>query len=472
MTVSRQRSTSERVEQSSGSAVTRASPSWAGGPISEDHAALEFARRFGGRLLYCHDTGAWFRWDETVWHRDATGLAFHWARELARTFAKGAAPRDQYITGRTTFSAGVERFARSDPIFAVTIDKWDSDPFLLGTPGGTVDLCKGTLRKSNASERITKTTAVAPSTEGVCPRWLRFLQEATAGDEGLIRFLQQWCGYCLTGDTREHALLFVYGPGGNGKSVFMNVLTSILNDYATTASMETFTASKHERHPTDLAMLRGARLVTASETEEGRAWAETRIKTLTGGDPITARFMRQDFFTFRPQFKLTLIGNHKPVLHNVDPAARRRFSIVPFMQRPAHPDPELEAKLRQESSGILRWMIDGALDWQANGLTRPQTVADATEEYFTSQDVFGEWLEECCDVELGNHYKKATNAELFGSWRAFAERAGELPGTQKSFAENMQQRGLARYRNAAGRGFEGVRLKISPRFNGAGGDTS
>ena len=146
----------------------------------------------------------------------------------------------------------------------------------------------------------------------------------------MMRFLQQIVGYCLTGDTREHALFFIYGPGGNGKSVFLNTVSAIIGDYATTAAMDTFVASKSDRHPTDLAGLRGARLVAASETEEGRAWAEAKIKAITGGDPISARFMRQDFFTYRPQFKLVIVGNHKPVLKNVDDAAERRFNIIPF----------------------------------------------------------------------------------------------------------------------------------------------
>jgi putative DNA primase/helicase len=209
---------------------------------------------------------------------------------------------------------------------------------LLGTPGGTVDLRTGELRTSRLEDCITKMTSVAPLDEP-CPRWIQFLNEATGKDADLIEFLQQWCGYGLTGLTREHALVFVYGAGGNGKSVFLNVVQTIMKDYAITAAMDTFTASKFDKHSTDLAMLQGARLVTASETEEGRAWAEARIKQMTGGDAITARFMRQDNFTFTPQFKLTIIGNHQPVLHNVDDAAKRRFNIVPFLLKPAKVKP-------------------------------------------------------------------------------------------------------------------------------------
>jgi hypothetical protein len=179
----------------------------------------------------------------------------------------------------------VEAFARADPQLAVTAEIWDRDPWLLGTPGGTVDLRTGELRTARREDFITKQTGAAPE-PGEPRRWLQFLREATAGDSELVRFLQQVAGYCLTGSTREHSLFFIYGPGGNGKSVFLNLLNYVLGDYATTAAMETFTASKHDRHPTDLAMLNGARLVSASETEEGRAWAESRIKQLTGGDKI------------------------------------------------------------------------------------------------------------------------------------------------------------------------------------------
>ena len=221
-------------------------------------------------------------------------------------------------------------------------------------------------------------------------------RETTGDDEGLIRFEQQFAGYCLTGSIKEHALFFGFGPGGNGKGTFVNTLAGVMGMYATTAAMDTFTASYLDKHPTEIAMLHGARMVTASETEEGRTWAENRIKQITGGDPITARFIRQDFFTFKPAFKLMLIGNHKPNLRNVDEAARRRFNIVPFTRTPAVKDLDLEEKLKQEWPAILRWMIDGCLDWRDNGLVRPASVREATDDYFASQDILGQFLAEEC----------------------------------------------------------------------------
>lgn len=432
--------------------------------ITEDLAACEFAAIYRDRLRFCHDTGAWYEWNGSIWQPNRTGLAYQWARELARRLSLSEPDKVRYVVNKTSFASGVERFARSDPDFAVTAEVWDSDLFLLGTPCGTVDLRTGTLRPSDPADGITKATARTPADTADCPLWLRFLDEATGGDTDLIRFLQQWCGYALTGATEEHALVFIYGPGGNGKSVFLNALTAILGAYATTAAMDTFTASRSDKHPTDLAMLRGARLVTASETEEGRAWAEARIKQMTGGDRITARFMRQDFFTFIPTFKLTIVGNHKPVLHNVDDAARRRFNIVPFTRKPARPDPQLEEKLKAEYPTILRWMIDGCLDWQKHRLVRPASVVEATDEYFSAQDLFAQWLQDDCDAEPGNSAKLENSTTLFQSWRSYAERAGESAGSQKAFAENLKRRGFEHFRSYVGRGFKGIRLKPRQGF--------
>ncbi|MDN4982226.1 phage/plasmid primase, P4 family [Bradyrhizobium sp. WYCCWR 13022] len=423
--------------------------------LTEDSAAQQFVDLHGENLRYCHTQGSWFYWNGICWKPDSTGRAFDFARKLARHLSEHQDERKRYITNKTSFSAGVERFSKHDQNVAVTNEYWDRDPWLLGTPGGTVDLRTGKLRPSVPEEGITKTTAVTPADNG-CPLWLSFLKEATNGDDELIRFLQQWCGYALTGDTSEHALLFVYGPGGNGKSVYLNTTSHILHDYAAVSAMETFTASANDKHPTDLAMLHGARMVTASETEAGRAWAEARIKQMTGGDRISARFMRQDFFTYMPQFKLTIIGNHKPTLTNVDEAARRRFNIVPFVHKPSTPDRQLPEKLLTEAPGILHWMIEGCLDWQKNGLVRPSCVIEATEEYFSDQEVFPRWLEEQCIT--GGTISEASST-LYRSWSEYARSVGAKPGTQADFKESMRKAGFAYRKRNNVREFCGVALK-------------
>lgn len=435
--------------------------------FDEDGVALAFAKRHRDELRFDHHAGRWFRWTGTHWQLDETKLAFAWSRNICRAMRIGDA-KDPAIRAlaKAAAAAAVERFAQADQTLAVTSAEWDRDSWLLGTPGGTVDLRTGTLRPAQADDRITKVAAVAPESDFDpaldCSQWLTFLAEVTSDDAGLIRFLQQWCGYCLTGSIREHALLFIYGPGGNGKSVFLNTLTGILGDYCQTAAPDTFTASKAERHPTDFAMLRGARLVCASETEEGKAWAEVRIKEATGGDPITARFMRQDFFTFRPAFKLTIVGNHKPVLNTVDDAMRRRVNVVPFETRPANPDRELEAKLREEWPGILAWMIAGCLDWQAHGLQKPGVVANATNEYFEDQDTFGRWLAEACEIGRAH---VATLTALWDSWTRFACSEGESAMKRnKGFTDALRARGFRPIKdthNIRGRGFQGLKPHAS-----------
>jgi P4 family phage/plasmid primase-like protien len=407
---------------------------------NEDAIALEFAARHADTLRYCHDWGMWLYWDGARWQRERRRLAFHFAREVARE----ANWEGKIGPAKASTAAGVERFAQADPRLATISDEWDVDPWKLGTPGGTVDLRTGEMTTPRQADHITKLTAVAPADplhgDG-CPLWLDFLHQATKGDKDLIRFLQQMAGYCLTGDVSEECLFFVYGPGGNGKGVFLQTIGNILGEYGASAAMDTFTASHGDKHPTDLAKLRGARMVTASETEEGRPWAEARIKELTGNErPISARFMRQDFFEYWPTFKLVFVGNHKPVLRNVDDAARRRFNIIPFVHQPENPDKGLKDKLRAEYPAILRWMIDGCIDWQRNGLIRPSSVGKATDEYFKSQDLFGQWLEECCELHPGNDMRLETAADLFASWKAFAESNGEHPGNGKALGDKLTQR--------------------------------
>jgi putative DNA primase/helicase len=427
-------------------------------PITEDAAALAFTERFRDRLRFDHHIGKWFAWSGAHWQCECTGLAFSWARQLARELAKDEPTKVRYVTSKISFAGGVERFARTDRAFAVTSDIWDRAPYLLGTPGGTVDLRTGNTREAVPEDFITKLTAVAPADTADCPRWQQFLREATNNDDGLIAFLQQFAGYMLTGDTKEHSLLFIHGGGGNGKSVLQNTFSGILDDYATAAAMETFVASSSDKHPTDLAMLHGARLVTASETEEGRSWAESRIKQMTGGDRIRARFMRQDFFEYTPQFKLMLIGNHQPTLRNVDDAARRRFNIVPFIHKPPAPDRDLEAKLRAEWPGILRWMIEGCQMWQRTGLVRPKVVLDATEEYFTEQDSIRQWIEECCDIGKGT--LSDTSSNLFRSWTTWANAHGEKPNTNKWFSATLKHQGFKKLRNNKGSRFIGIEAKL------------
>ena len=280
-------------------------------PLSHDDLATRFAKLHRTDMQYVAGWGKWLIWDGRRWASDATMLAFDRARHVCRDMAALASKEN---LGRALSSAqsvaAVERLAKADRALAATVDQWDTDPWMLNTPAGIVDLRTGAIGPHRHDAYMTKMAAAAPG--GDCPLWLAFLERITAGDRDLVAFLQRVAGLSLTGITRDHALFFGYGTGANGKGTFLNTLCGLMGDYAEIADMNTFTASPTDHHPTDLAKLRGARLVTAQETEEGRRWAESRIKAMTGGDPITARFMRQDFFTYQPNFKLFVAGNHRP----------------------------------------------------------------------------------------------------------------------------------------------------------------
>lgn len=256
-------------------------------------------------------------------------------------------------------------------------------------------------------------------------------------------------------------MFFLHGGGANGKGVFLNTISGVLGDYAQTAAISTFIATGTEHHPTDLAALRGARLVTAVETESGRRWAESKLKALTGGGPIAARFMRMDFFTFIPQFKLVIAGNHKPGLRSVDEAIRRRMHLIPFSVTipKAERDLDLAEKLRAEWPAILRWAVEGCLEWQRCGLNPPAAVRDATKEYLDAEDRLTVWLEERSEVGPG---LSATSAALFAEWKSWCEEGGENSGTRKEFSQRLERRpGIERTRSgkARTRGFTGIAIR-------------
>lgn len=427
--------------------------------FTEDALALEFTRRNGDDWRYVAAWGHWLAWSGSQWQHETTLKGLHLSRLVCREAAArcGRAKLAARLASASTVSA-VERLARADRRHAATVDEWDRDPWALNTPGGVVDLRTGQRRAHDRADRMTRLAGAAP--QGDCPTWKAFLATITDNDLELQAYLQRMVGYSLTGLTSEHALFFLYGTGANGKSVFCNVVAAILGDYATTAPMDMFMATTGERHPTDLAGLRGARFVSAVETEQGRRWAESKLKLMTGSDPIKARFMRQDFFEFLPQFKLVIAGNHKPAIRNIDEAMRRRFHMVPFtVTIPKHRrDKTLTDRLLAERDGILAWAVQGCLDWQRQGLMPPTAVQAATQEYFDDEDALGRWMAEACDVGPA---RTELTAALYGAWKNWAEAAGEYAGSIRRFSESLAARGFEKWREprSTRMGFRGLALK-------------
>ncbi len=412
--------------------------------LSEAALARRFAKLHRKQLRYVAKWGHWYWWTGTVWKEDTTEEVVNEARlflqEMAAECTKATQART--LTKTSTLQAML-RQGRATSELAATVEQWDADPWLLNTPGGVVDLRTGKLRPHRAADYMTKITAVTPDLACPCPRWLRFLNEIMAKDSSKIDYLQRVCGYSLTGDTSEEMLWFGHGTGANGKTKLVELWRWLMGDYGTGTPMETLTANRNDNHPTEIARLRGARLVTASETEEGRHWAENRIKLLTGGEEIQARFMRQDFFGFKPQFKLFVYGNHKPRLRNVDEAIKRRLQLIPFTVRipEAQRDKQLLEKLQGEGPGILAWMLEGTVRWQQEGLQSPAAVRTATDDYISTEDALGDWLAECCETGSG---LSASTRQLYQSYVQWMHGKGERLPIERQFVQALTDRGFTK----------------------------
>jgi putative DNA primase/helicase len=432
-------------------------------PFSEEALALEFVKRYGDETRYVAAWGKWRIYGGRSWRADEKLEAVALSSELCREMAMIAPTRAEakkLASARTVMA--VLALAKADPEIAAGIEEWDADRWLLNTPGGVVDLRTGEIRPHAPDDYMTKITAVAPDASCPTPIWNGFLDKVTDGDRNFRAYLMRVTGYALTGVTREHAMFFLCGPGGNGKSTWVTTVSKILGDYHRTAPIDVFTDSGVERHPTELAMLHGARLVTATETEEGRRWAESRIKTLTGGDRIQARFMRQDFFGFEPQFKLVIAGNHRPGLRSVDEAMRRRLNVLPFtVEIPeAARDLELAEKLKPEWPGVLAQMIAGGIAWQQTGLRPPKAVKGATAAYMAEEDAMGRWLHE--RLATGQLFRDVNGWATFGSlyrdWRHWAEANGERVNSTKWLSARLEERKFIPLRGSRGvAGFCGLR---------------
>ena len=418
-------------------------PEW-----SDQALALRFVHAEKDRVRYVAEWGKWLVWDGLRWNPDQTEEAFHRvkrecgaasaeARRRINSLSEANRVSKALASARTTRE--VAQLARTDRRLARTGAIWDADPWLLNTPGGTVDLKTGRLRPVGPVDQLTKIAGATPDPAARIDRWLAFLDQALGGDREMIAYLQRLFGYALCGVVREHVLPFCWGPGGNGKGTLLEVMSWVFGDYAETAPMDTFIEARGDRQSNDLARLKSARLVTAQETKQGRRWDEQRIKQLTGGDRITARFLRQEFFTFTPQFTLFLVGNYKPEFMAVDDAIARRVHLMPFTRKPAEIDTRLTEKLKAEAAGIVAWLIEGCLAWQQSGLAPPAGVRAATAEYLLDQDAVGRWVVERCEV--GTSYLQKS-AELYQDYTEWCGEAGEAAHQKRKFTEELKRRGF------------------------------
>jgi putative DNA primase/helicase len=449
--------------------------------LSHDALAQRLGIQFFDKNAhYIPASNKWYLWDEVRWHEnrtkrpttlvrdflrsEANNLQNHAAREAnslnpgaAEALRKWAKEEAKTLKSRPTISA-VENLMQANWGIAILQESLDKDELLLGTPDGTVDLSTGTLMPARREDLITKLTACGPADCGTEPhRWLSFLHQVLGGDQDVIDFMQRAAGYALTGQTNEHKLLFLHGSGRNGKSVFLETLKWLLGDYARPASSSLLLSSGQNNHPTALAGLQGARLVIATEIPKNGAWNVGMVKELTGGETTTARYMRGDYFDFKPQMTLMIAGNDKPRLTGVDNAMRARMVLVPFdvTIRPEDRDPNLAAKLKDEGPAILRWAIDGAMQWQAQGLDVPKSIQKASLAYLDEEDVLKTFLDE---ETTSNPDENVKTQDLYDQYQNWCQRQGMQAEKRISFTKDMMARGYQETRRSTGKVFLGLSI--------------
>jgi putative DNA primase/helicase len=371
--------------------------------ISHDDLALMFSVRHGLHVRYVAVWDRWLIWDGARFARDERRRVFDMVRNVCRnvlaehladaglTEHQRKALRNRLGSAETVWA--VARLAGSDPRHAVSPDQLDANPWALNTPEEIIDLRSGCRRPHDPAELHTKITAAALA--GECPLFLATLERAQPDPE-VRAYLQRLAGYALSGSAREHVLGFWWGNGRNLKGTLIHAIRRAMGDYAVEIAAETLMESHNDRHPTELAVMHGARLVVGSEVDTSRRWNESRLKRLTGGDPVSARYIGKDLFEFEPSHTLVIVGNSKPGLRQVDEAIRARLHLVEFgVTIPeADRDVEMPEKLHAEFGGILNWALVGCVDWLEGGLRPPEAVRSATAAYLAGEDMLQAWLDE------------------------------------------------------------------------------
>jgi P4 family phage/plasmid primase-like protien len=400
--------------------------------LSDTGNAKRYAQRMREMVRYCADEEKWYVWDGSRWAVDTLERAMYYTEEIIKDLyveAQGPSLTEAEVTSVLRWAEQTEgrsrresmlRLAQVEPAIALAAKQMDVDPWQLVVQNGTLDLKSGVLRESRAEDLNTRLAAVTFDPEAQCPDWLKHIEFVTGGDPVLARYLQRAVGYSLTGSNVEQKVLFLWGDGANGKNTLMDVIASLMGDYAMAAD-ENFLSGDHHEHPTQLAALRGKRLVYADETDENRKIKESRIKHLTGSKTIRARFMRKDSFEFPAQFKIWIMGNHKPQIMGNDQGIWRRLKLVPFTHVLSDDQKILgyDEILMREMSGILNWALAGLRDWhQLGGLGEAEQVTKATKEYREEEDLIGQVLRTLI-VETGNaedYFAGPEFYQLYTNW--------------------------------------------------------
>jgi putative DNA primase/helicase len=414
-------------------------------------------------LRHCRALGNWLVWDGKRWISDSTEEVTRRMVDVVRRMHSQALAlsntEQRKALQRWAMKSEAEgkinaaiNLARSQPELVITTEQLDQHPELLNCENGTLDLRTLELRPHRREDYLTQMAGAAYDPFAHCPAWLAFLRRVMDGNEDVLAFLKRAAGYTLTGQTTEQCLFMLWGTGQNGKSTFLNAVREVMGDYQYPAPFSTFLYDRHHSIRNDLAAMRGKRYVTANEADPGERLSESTIKSITGGDPITARFLHHEFFSYTPHYKLWLAVNDKPRIRGTSQGTWRRIRLVPFtVEIPnSEIDDQLPTKLRRELPGILAWAASGCEQWRQSKLAAPKGVLAATQEYQAEMDTLGAFISEAC---VTNPSAEAQAGALYSAYRAHSESNGERPLRQNDFGLALKQRGFE-----PAKGTHGVRL--------------
>ncbi len=443
-------------------------------PLTDAGNAELFAALYGHILRFDHARNRWLIWEEHRWAPDSDGEVRRLAKKAARVRYRTALDiEDLDLRGKTASSAvrsesrqrldACLALARSEHPIADSGMTWDPDPYLLGVANGVVDLRTGMIRSEHPDDRLTMQVPVQYDVKAECPRWQQFLHQVFQRDGELIGFVQRALGYSLTGSVREQVLFLCYGTGSNGKSVFLDMLRNVLGDYAMNIPFTVLELQQRPSLTNDLASMAGRRLVTFSETNESTRLNEARIKALTGGDPITARFLYSESFTYEPVAKFWLAVNHLPRVRDDSYGFWRRVRVLPFNEQFTGDDADkgLPFKLLEELPGILNWGVQGALNWRLVGLAPPSAVMTATQAYRKDNDELDGFVADCCVVADG---VRAEPGHLFSEYQRWSKEQGILERHRlgsRSFGTRIRERFGDSVSSNGKRYFLGIGLKAN-----------
>ena len=440
-------------------------------PLTEMGNAARLVARYGCDLKYCHPWRKWLVWDGTRWKPDDTGKIMRLAKDTAMRIGDEAhaagGSSDLYKWAGTSQShsrinAMVALTQSEVPVLPADLD---ADPNLLNFPNGTLELDTFTFREHKREDRCTKAMGCEYLPDAICPLWVQFLDTIFDKNDNLIKFVQRGLGYSLTADIGERAIFLCHGSGANGKSTLLNTVASAMGEYARQTESNTFCQQKHDGVRNDIAALKGARYVIAIESKKGKRLDEALVKQLSGGDTVAARFLFQEYFEFKPEFKIWWAFNHKPRIDDTTQSVWDRVKLIPFnVVIPLEErDKDFPAKLVKELPGIVAWMVEGLREYRNIGLAEPAEVTVATQEYQAEQDRLGDWRAE---RTVEDPAAWTSSRDLYVDYQDWCNENREAPISPRSFGFDMGDR-YPRKQDKVTRkkGYCGIRLGKNPTLS-------